>query len=257
MKAPVHRVSSRNLDSIETLLRAETRISRRRAVPKPKNRKRISIAIVAVLIGSAGVAAALVQRRVAKVSQRQSVVLNVPSRSVIASPISSVNLKTVPSNDLVEVVKPSRPNDAKRTVESNSKSRKVTSVRSTFPDDTAFAIAFGQLNAGQPGVAASAFDSLLEQGTLDSSRRADVLYWSSQAYARAGNRTLAEIRARTYLNQYPNALRASDTALLLGDYARDRRQFSQARQYYERALSSGNPTSVARAKQSLEALGNK
>jgi hypothetical protein len=122
------------------------------------------------------------------------------------------------------------------------------------PDDTAFAYAFRLLGAGQPGQAATAFDALLGSGPLDASRRADVLYWSAQAHARTGNATLAEARARAYLDGYPGSLHYGDAALLLGDFARNRGAKSQARSYYERALGTSRPATRARAQKSLSLL---
>lgn len=132
--------------------------------------------------------------------------------------------------------------------------RERTAQGRSVPDDTAFANAFAKLESGPAREAAVAFDGLISRGQLDPERRADVLYWSSQAHARAGNRLLAEKRAFAYVSTYPNGLHAPDAALLLGDCARDKKHLELARRYYEKALSSGRSTTAARAKLSLSQL---
>jgi TolA-binding protein len=124
------------------------------------------------------------------------------------------------------------------------------------PDDNAFAEAFHLLGVGLPEEAAAAFDALLARGALDASRRADVLYWSCQAHARAGDAVLAETRARAYISRYPSSLHYGDVALLLGDYARGRGANTTASDYYARALRAAHPATRAKAQESLRLMGH-
>lgn len=255
-KAPVHRVSGRTLESIEVSLRTETQLARLVVPPPHKSRRWVVGAAVAVLVGSAGVAAALVRQKTATTPTAIPMRTTIPSVFVVSSPSEqgqSAIEQPLANRDMRG--NGGRVNGASVTPQTKEQQdRSALASARIVPDDTAFATAFAQLNAGRAGVAASGFDALLSHEQLDGSRRSDILYWSSQAHARAGNRTLAETRARAYLNRFPNGLRAGDVALLLGDYAREKGQVSVARRYYERAMVSVHPNTVARAKQSLTAL---
>lgn len=256
-RAPIHRVPARRIESIETLLRTETRFSRLRPAPAPKNRRWIAGAAAAVLVGSVGVAAALVQKREIPAPSIASVSRTIPSVFVVSTNVAPANASVSAADASTAPVlgEPLKVSPIVSGANGSSVRVGLPPVSSaSLPDDSAFASAFAELNAGHPGVAASAFDALLNQRWLDASRRADVLYWSSQAHARAGNRSMAEARARTYLNRFPNALRAGETALLLGDYARDRGQLDLARRYYERGAKSTRPTTATRAKKALNSL---
>ncbi len=122
------------------------------------------------------------------------------------------------------------------------------------PDDSRFAHAWKLLNAGQAAEAAVELDALGQSGRLDSSRRVDVLYWSSQAHARAGHAAAAEARGRQLLREYPSSSRATDAALLVGQAARARGDLQEARYWLEKAVTSVHPAVRSRALADLKTL---
>jgi hypothetical protein len=83
-----------------------------------------------------------------------------------------------------------------------------------FDADAAFTAAWRTLRGGDAAGAARDFDALLA-ADLDHARRADVLYWSAEAHARAGHRDVAIARANQLLRAYPHAWRVRDARLLL------------------------------------------
>ncbi len=123
------------------------------------------------------------------------------------------------------------------------------------PADAAFAHAWKLLGSGQPAEAAAELDALALSPGLDRARLADVLYWTSQAYARSGNRAAAESRARRLLRDFPSSVRAPDAALIVGQTARARGDRAEAKFWLDRAVTSVHPAVRSRALAELSALG--
>ena len=130
-----------------------------------------------------------------------------------------------------------------------------SSSKPSAPDDSAFAHAWDLLRRGEALRAAGEFDAMLDSGTLDAARRADVLYWSAQAYSRAGRPATAESRARRLVSEFASSFRAADAALMLGEMTLARGERAEARQWFRRAAGSTHPSVRARAEKGLSELG--
>jgi TolA-binding protein len=111
------------------------------------------------------------------------------------------------------------------------------------------------MRRGEALRAAGEFDAMLDSGKLDAARRADVLYWSAQAYSRAGKSATAESRARRLVSEFANSFRAADAALMLGEMTLARGERAEARQWFRRAAGSTHPSVRARAEKGLSELG--
>ena len=83
------------------------------------------------------------------------------------------------------------------------------------PDvDARFHTAWQLLGAGHAAAAATALDGLLGD-KLDEARRADVLFWSAQAHATAGQLPRARERLETLLRDHPSSWHRADAEDLL------------------------------------------
>ena len=109
---------------------------------------------------------------------------------------------------------------------------------STFSTDSAFAMAWNALQAGQPAVAAARFDSLLDSDNADAGRRADILYWSAQSHRQSGNISGAITRSSQLLRKHPTSAFAPDAALMLGEYALADGKLLLAKLYLRRAAQA-------------------
>jgi len=109
---------------------------------------------------------------------------------------------------------------------------------STFFTDSAFAIAWNALQAGQPAAAAARFDDLLYSENVDDGRRADILYWSAQSHRQSGNIIGAIKRSTQLLRKHPTSPFAPDAALMLGEYALADGKLLLAKLYLRRAAQA-------------------
>jgi len=128
---------------------------------------------------------------------------------------------------------------------------------SNLDGDARFTEAWAALRSKRPADAAKNFDTLLNSASLDSARRADILYWSAQAHRQAGNAGAAQSRSAQLLRQYPASPFASDAALILGEYALASDRFDAAAQFLNKAATSDRQVVRERAKRALKELVDK
>lgn len=144
--------------------------------------------------------------------------------------------------------------EATQTDEAHGESDTAPVQRERTEGDAAFAQAWQLLRSGRTREAARAFDALWAGDSLDTERRADVLYWSAEAYRRAGDRSAAESRASMLLRETPGAWRAPEANLIVGESALQRGDIEAARTALERAARSGRQGVSVRAQRALERL---
>lgn len=132
-----------------------------------------------------------------------------------------------------------------------------TSQASSSVDDAGFVQAWTLFRSNKPAAAARRFDALLDSRSLDSARRADILYWSAQSHRQAGEAGAAIERASQLLRQFSSASHASDAALILGEYALAGDQFDRAKHYLSQAARSERSVVRDRAERGLRALQQK
>lgn len=250
-----HQLAPTTLHEIQRRLRTETRQSPALGFVTRGNQRRwqwLAVVAVGLLVGTVGVAAVQVGKLIrARLDPLGTTATGLPAGLAKSSDAAPQTADEAPNP-------PSTPSAASPEIQhaapgASNPSRPAAG--DSTPDDSAFAEAFRLLGAGDPTQAAAAFEGLLKRSRLDPSRRADVLYWASQAHARANHAALAEARARLYVEAYPSSLHYGDAALLVGDLARNRGATSLARDYYERALRAARAATRARARDALASLG--
>jgi tetratricopeptide (TPR) repeat protein len=217
---------------------------------------------LAAIVGSAAAAASATHHYVSHSDPASDVEL--PTASNAARPLphlasrleSSQRAVALPTacNDLLQ--KTTTPL-ARPALEPGTEQRSVTAEPGSSADndaDSEFTRAWAALQSKRPAEAAKRFDTLLASSSLDSSRRADILYWSAQSHRQAGNTSKAMRRSSQLLQQYPNAPFAAAAALMLGEFAMTSDQFPLAKHYLTQASRSPHAVVRDRAKHALAEL---
>jgi hypothetical protein len=264
---PTVTMSSARHDKMKFLLMSEARQSRnghRVGLGRTSVRTRLLAAAAIVATTAAAAAASVVTRQFVQTraaptsteptehaaTQRVRPLAHFSGKSSSATGMPEV---AFPRGAMLAATDPQRPSVATTSPLASALPSSATQAP-THPDDSEFARGFALLRDKKPAEAAKRFDALLATASLDSARRADVLYWSAQAHRRAGNAGTAISRSSQLLQQYPSAGFAPDAALMLGEFAIAGDQFDLAAQYLNKALKSQHAVVRDRAQRALSKL---